>query len=87
MRIELIYEGRVIEEEKPATPVKPVDCVVAQRELHKKYECDVLDRDMIESPKGKKLDRFIINDLQLTVKRDVDQVIEMLENVKEALQR
>ncbi len=78
MRIELIFEERgntVVDEEK----------VSLSTMRRKKYESDTLDRDMVESPNSKKLDRFIIEDMQLTRKSDIDTVIEMLGNVKDSL--
>ena len=79
MRIELMYEKSY-----PASDSEEVGECVMRR---KKYESDVLDKDMIDSPKGRDLDRFIIDDLQLTLKSDVDSVIEMLKNVKKSLSR
>ena len=79
MRIELMYEKSY-----PASDSEEVGEGVMRR---KKYESDVLDKDMIDSPKGRNLDRFIIDDLQLTLKSDVDSVIEMLKNVKKSLSR
>lgn len=83
MIIEMLYDGLVVEQDNNGGP----DMTKVRRTLHKRYECDILDRDMIESPKGKELDRFVIEDLQLTQKRDVDLVIEMMQNVKKALKR
>lgn len=91
MKIELIYDAEVVETEKQLAETSESDDQIIEksvdRKLHKKYECHVLDRDMIESPKGKDLERFAIKDLQLTTKREVELAIEMLENVKGALDR
>ena len=79
MRIELIFN------EKPVETSISDEKVSMSTMRHKKYESDTLDRDMIESPCGKDLDSFIIEDMQLTLKSDVDLVIEMLNKVKENL--
>ena len=53
----------------------------------KSYESDLLDKDMIDSPVGKTLELFEITDLQISMKNDCDEVIELLNNVKESLPR
>lgn len=79
MRISLNYE-----EGFPPTNDEDVGMGVIRSKI---YESDVLDKDIIDSPKGKNVERFIIDDLQITMKSDVDAVIEMLKNVKNSLSR
>ena len=69
MRIELIFN------EKPAETTINDEKVSMSTIRHKKYESGTLDRDMIESPCGKDLDRFIIEDMQLTLKSEEHQTM------------
>lgn len=57
------------------------------RTTTKTYECDVLDVDMVESPIGKNLNLFIIDNMQISRKEDVDLVIDMLKNVRKQIDR
>lgn len=55
---------------------------------NKKYECDIwdgIDQDIIDSPINKSIDRAILDDVQITSRSQVDQLIEFLNNLKPAL--
>lgn len=51
----------------------------------KTYISDFMDEDIINSPISKELDRVVINNLQITNKKCVEDIIEFLQNVKESL--
>lgn len=53
---------------------------------NKTYESDFLDEDIINSPISHKLDRIKIDNTQLSSKKDIDDMILFLKNVKESLE-
>jgi len=50
----------------------------------KSYESDWWDKDIVESTIGYKLDRIIMNNVQLSSKTDIDHIIEFLQQAKES---
>lgn len=51
---------------------------------HKSYETDnnFIDQDIITCPIGHKLDRLLLDDIQITSFEQIDKIIELLQNAK-----
>lgn len=51
---------------------------------HKSYETDhnFIDDDVISCPIGHKLDRLLLDDIQITSFEQIDKIIELLQNAK-----
>lgn len=80
MKLEVTYLNTDTKQEKNEAAI-----YVARYNKRKTYESQQMDEDMKVCTVSHRVERVILNDVQITAKHQVDDMIEFLQNLKPSL--